>query len=84
MHGRWNKAIINDQNNLIIEDHPISHSQESDFTKVPWNETGIELILECSGKFKTPQTLNPYFETHGMKRVVVAYLVKEKSCKRML
>jgi glyceraldehyde 3-phosphate dehydrogenase len=76
VHGRWNKAISNDQNNLSIEGQPISFSQESDFTKVPWKEKGIELILECSGKFKTPQTLNPYFDTLGMKRVVVACPVK--------
>ena len=76
VHGRWNKAISNDQNNLSIESQPISFSQESDFTKVPWKEKGIELILECSGKFKTPQTLNPYFDTLGMKRVVVACPVK--------
>ena len=76
VHGRWNKAISNDQNNLSIESQPISFSQESDFTKVPWKEKGIELILECSGKFKTPQTLNPYFDTLGMKRVIVACPVK--------
>jgi len=76
VHGRWNKAISNDQNNLSIEGQSISFSKESDFIKVPWNESGVEIILECSGKFKTPQTLNPYFETLGMKRVVVACPVK--------
>ena len=39
---------------------------------MPWNEKVTELILECLGKFKTPQTLNSYFDTLGMKRVVVA------------
>ena len=76
VHGRWNKAISNDQNNLIIEDHPISFSQESNFTKVPWNETGIELMLEYSEKFKVPQTLNLYFDILGINRVVVACPVK--------
>ena len=69
VHGRWNKAISVEQVNLRIESQPISFSQERDFTKVPWDKTGVEQILECSGKFKTPQTLNPYFETLGMKRL---------------
>ena len=60
------------QNNLSIEVHPISFSKESNVTKVPWNEKVTELILECLGKFKTHQTLNSYFDTLGMKRVVVA------------
>ena len=76
VHGRWNKSISSDQNKLSIEGHSISFSQESNFTNVPWDETGIELILECSGKFKSPETLNPYFDTLGMKRVVVACPVK--------
>ena len=47
VHGRWNKAISVDQVNLSIESQPISFSQERDFTKVPWDKTGVELILEC-------------------------------------
>ena len=35
VHGRWNKAISNDQNNLSIEGQSISFSKESDFYKSP-------------------------------------------------
>jgi len=34
------------------------------------------MVLECSGKFKTPQTLEPYFNQAGLSRVVVACPVK--------
>jgi glyceraldehyde 3-phosphate dehydrogenase len=34
------------------------------------------MVLECSGKFKTPETLQPYFDQVGLKRVVVACPVK--------
>ena len=76
IHWRWNKAITNDSHNLSIEGQPISISQESDYTKVPWVESGVEIILERSGKFKSTQTLNTYFDTLVMKRVVVACPVK--------
>jgi glyceraldehyde 3-phosphate dehydrogenase len=36
----------------------------------------VELVLECSGRFKTADTLNPYFTELGIKRVVVACPVK--------
>jgi glyceraldehyde 3-phosphate dehydrogenase len=36
----------------------------------------VELVLECSGRFKTPDTLDPYFERCGLRRVVVACPVK--------
>jgi glyceraldehyde 3-phosphate dehydrogenase len=34
------------------------------------------MVLECSGKFKTPDTLQPYFDQVGLRRVVVACPVK--------
>ena len=34
------------------------------------------MVLEASGTIKTPETLNPYFEQVGFKRVVVACPVK--------
>jgi glyceraldehyde 3-phosphate dehydrogenase len=36
----------------------------------------VELVLECSGRFKTPETLQPYFDQGGIRRVVVACPVK--------
>ena len=29
---------------------------------MPWRQAGVEMVLECSGKFKTPATLQPYFD----------------------
>ena len=36
----------------------------------------VDIILECTGKNKKPDKLNPYFDTLGMKRVIVACPVK--------
>jgi len=38
----------------------------------------VDLVLECSGKIKTPETLEPYFSAAGLKRVIVACPVKGK------
>ena len=43
VHGRWNKAISNDQNNLSIESQPLSFSQESDYYEVTVGLTGEDL-----------------------------------------
>ena len=59
-----------------VGEQAISYSQHANPTTVPWGEAGVELVLECSGRFKTADTLNPYFEQLGLKRVVVACPVK--------
>jgi glyceraldehyde 3-phosphate dehydrogenase len=59
-----------------VDSTPVSYSQEKDPTAVPWRQAGVEMVLECSGRFKTPQTLQPYFDQVGVNRVVVACPVK--------
>jgi glyceraldehyde 3-phosphate dehydrogenase len=43
---------------------------------VPWQDYGIDIVLECSGKFRTPETLAPYFRI-GVRKVIVAAPVKQ-------
>ena len=76
VHGRWQQAIQGNTRGFFVGSQPVSYTQEKDPTAVPWREAGVELVLECSGKFKTPETLQPYFDQVGLKRVVVACPVK--------
>jgi glyceraldehyde 3-phosphate dehydrogenase len=82
VHGRWqqtvqaNPALPGTRPGFVVGSQAVSYSQESDPTAVPWREAGVEMVLECSGKFKTPETLQPYFDAAGLKRVVVACPVK--------
>ena len=76
VHGRWPQAITVDRDGFSVNGQPLSWSQHSQPIDVPWRELGVEMVLEASGKFKTPETLNPYFEQAGLKRVVVACPVK--------
>jgi glyceraldehyde 3-phosphate dehydrogenase len=76
VHGRWQQAVQSDTRGFFVGSQPVSYSQASDPTAVAWREAGVEIVLECSGKFKTPETLQPYFDAVGLKRVVVACPVK--------
>ena len=79
VHGRWPLAVGSTPattDSFSVEGHPIGYSQHSNPTAVPWQQAGVQMVLECSGKFKTPQTLESYFSEVGLKRVVVACPVK--------
>ena len=43
---------------------------------MPWSEHGAEIVLECTGRFRTIETLLPYFE-QGVRKVIVAAPVKD-------
>jgi glyceraldehyde 3-phosphate dehydrogenase len=76
VHGRWPQAVEAGGTGFLVGNQPVSYSQQKDPTAVPWLEAGVDLVLECSGKFKTPETLEPYFSAAGLKRVIVACPVK--------
>jgi glyceraldehyde 3-phosphate dehydrogenase len=76
VHGRWPHAVEAGAQGFLVGTEPVGYSQESHPTAVPWQAAGVEMVLECSGKFKTPETLQPYFDHAGVQRVVVACPVK--------
>ncbi|AUC61847.1 glyceraldehyde 3-phosphate dehydrogenase GapA [Cyanobacterium sp. HL-69] len=76
VHGRWDKNIHVKENNLVIEGKEITFSEFPTPQQVPWSDYGVDIVIESSGKFRTPDTLNPYFKC-GVKKVVVAAPVKE-------
>src|SRR5205085_4245808 len=60
-----------------IERTELSYSRESEPSAVPWAEHGVEIVLECSGRFRTIESLAPYF-AQGVKKVIVAAPVKDE------
>jgi glyceraldehyde 3-phosphate dehydrogenase len=43
---------------------------------VPWKDRGVDVVLECSGRFRTAAQLAAYFE-NGVRKVIVAAPVQE-------
>lgn len=76
VHGRWDRGITSSADGFSVEGSALTWSSEKDPTAVPWTERGVEMVLEASGKIKTPETLSPYFDNVGLKRVIVACPVK--------
>ncbi|NES78254.1 MULTISPECIES: ArsJ-associated glyceraldehyde-3-phosphate dehydrogenase [Okeania] len=78
VHGRWSPEVEAADEQVIIDGKPLSFSEYSQPGEVPWDKFGVDIVLECSGKFRTPSTLEPYFQ-NGVKKVIVAAPVKEEA-----
>jgi glyceraldehyde 3-phosphate dehydrogenase len=78
VHGRWLPDIQVVGDRIAIDDQKLSFSEYAQPELINWQELGVDIVLECSGKFRTPETLNPYF-TKGVKKVIVAAPVKEEA-----
>jgi glyceraldehyde 3-phosphate dehydrogenase len=78
VHGRWDHTAAADGDGLSIDDRTIPYGAAADPGSVPWGEHGVEVVLECSGKFRTPEKLQAYFDA-GVRKVIVAAPVKDAS-----
>lgn len=76
VHGRWHQDIQVIEGAIALGETSISFSEFAKPAEVPWVDKGIEIVLECSGKFRTTEQLAGYFE-QGVKKVIVAAPVKE-------
>ncbi len=75
VHGRWEREARGEGTRLEIDGQTIGHSSSKDPSAVPWAEAGVEMVLEATGKFRTPEQLDAYFKA-GVKKVIVAAPVK--------
>ncbi len=76
IHGRWCEDVHGDGETLTIEGTELGYSSAGEPGEVPWGELGIEIVLECSGKFRTRESLEAYFR-QGVRKVIVAAPVKD-------
>ncbi len=76
LHGRFEPSPAAEDDAIIIGDCRIGYSQLAAPGDVPWDAAGVDVVLECTGAFRSRATLTPYFG-RGVKKVVVAAPVKE-------
>ena len=76
VQGRWREDIAAEgEHALRIGGRTLGFSSHATAAEVPWGDLGVDLVLECTGKFLTPETLQGHLD-RGAQRVIVAAPVK--------
>ena len=71
VHGKFNSNINYDKNNLIINKKKISFSQETELSKINWKKYGVDIVLECTGKYNSKEKCIQHIK-NGAKKVIVS------------
>ena len=74
VHGRWDAAISHDADSVTVDGRRLPFVGESDLAALPLD--GVDVVIDCTGVFKTEARLAPYFDA-GVKKVVVSAPVKD-------
>ena len=71
VHGRFNANINFNEKNLIINKKKISFSQETELSKINWKKYGVDIVLECTGKYNSKEKSIQHIK-NGAKKVIVS------------
>ncbi|NRP14296.1 MULTISPECIES: ArsJ-associated glyceraldehyde-3-phosphate dehydrogenase [unclassified Aliiroseovarius] len=74
VHGRWPAEFAHDADSITIDGTRLPVTCTRTLEELPLN--GVDVVIDCTGAFKTAAKLAPYFAA-GVKKVVVSAPVKE-------
>jgi glyceraldehyde 3-phosphate dehydrogenase len=74
VHGRWDAEFAHDEDSVTIDGRRLPFIGTRDLSALPLD--GVDVVIDCTGVFKSEAKLTPYFEA-GVKKVVVSAPVKD-------
>lgn len=76
VHGRWDAAFSHDAGGVVINGARLPFIGTRNLAELPLD--GVDVVIDCTGAFKTEEKLAPYFKA-GVKKVVVSAPVRDGS-----
>ncbi len=81
VHGRWDHDIkVLSDSEISISGRSVRWSSYSRLEELDWD---VDLVVECTGQFKTSKALQPYFD-NGVARVVVSAPISDGGVKNIV
>jgi len=76
IHRRFPGEVSVDGTNIVVNGKKIPVTAEKDPTKLPWKELGADIILECTGLFRTKESASKHMAA-GAKKVLISAPAKQ-------
>jgi glyceraldehyde 3-phosphate dehydrogenase len=71
VHGQWQGTVSVEGEFIVVDGHPFNCFAQSDPSELPWQELGVDVVVEATGKFKTRADLEKHL-TSGAKKVILS------------
>src|SRR4051794_35035916 len=53
VHGRWDAGHRGSGSELVVAGSTLSYSRATEPAEIPWGALGVDVVLECSGRFRS-------------------------------
>ena len=77
VHGRFNGDVQVDGKDLVINGDRLTVFSERDPAKLPWKELEVDVVLECTGVFRTRESASKHIQA-GAKKVIISAPAKDE------
>lgn len=74
VHGRWDADFASDDDSVTVNGVHLPAFSQKDIAQLPLE--GVDVVIDCTGAFKTEASLRPYFAA-GVNKVVISAPVKD-------
>lgn len=83
IHGTSLQEIGFDDQHIIVNGRSIFLSNETHPSSIDWSSAQVDLVVECSGKFKDRETLSMHLK-NGAKKVILSVPPEEEDIKMIV
>ncbi|MBS2028312.1 MAG: type I glyceraldehyde-3-phosphate dehydrogenase [Deltaproteobacteria bacterium] len=77
VHGPYEGKVGTAEGAIVVDGKTIKISAEKDPTKIPWKAAGVDVVLECTGKFTEKAEAEKHI-AGGAKKVVISAPAKHQ------
>ncbi len=70
-YGAYHQEVGFDESSIIVGGKSIKVTAEKDPSALPWTEMGVDIVLECTGRFTKPEDAKKHLDA-GAKHVIIS------------
>ncbi len=71
VHGRLDKPVTAEEDGIIVDGKKITVTALRDPEKIPWKDSGIDIVAECTGIFRNREGASKHIKA-GAKKVIIS------------
>ena len=83
IHGVLKNAVSAEDGFIKVDDKKIPVLNQSRPGNIPWNEHGVKIVVESTGKFKSREELEPHLKA-GVEKVILSVPPEDESIKMVV
>lgn len=80
VYGKYNKTVSSTKDSLVIDGKKYKVLAERDPALLPWKALKVDLVMDCTGIFRTQETAMPHIKA-GAKKVIISSPAKDEKIK---